>query len=224
VLRVYAPAHAALDEVGGERCPVVRRRVSPNHGHRSGPSLSGWLLTCVTLCQWSTSTILPPCHLCFLLFSQHLPISSTSQRLCHHLRAFGIAICESSLMVSSLIQLYSSCPLLCLSQCIALVLWLLGLCGGQGDEIIAYGVMSLSYGGDSKRGLLSCYAKAKPRSSKWDDAQRWLSSSRTFDGDRHQSSCVDDRTLSSASQRVRHLWGTAAGRRGDDRDQARARL
>jgi hypothetical protein len=70
------------------------------------------------------------------------------------------------------------------------------------------GVMSLSYDGGSGRGLLSCYAKAKPRPSKWDDAQRWLSSSRAPDDDRRRSSCADDRTLlPSASQRGRQSWG-----------------
>ncbi|KAK3154557.1 hypothetical protein QOZ80_2BG0192100 [Eleusine coracana subsp. coracana] len=71
------------------------------------------------------------------------------------------------------------------------------------------GVMSMSYDGGSSggaRGLLSCYAKAKPRPSKWDDAQRWLSSSssrRAPDDDRRRSSCADDRTLlPSASQKA----------------------
>jgi hypothetical protein len=68
----YVPARAALDEVGGERCSVVRRTVSSNHERRSGPGLSGWLLTCVAFSRWSTSTDLPPVPR-FLLFSKHLP-------------------------------------------------------------------------------------------------------------------------------------------------------
>jgi hypothetical protein len=49
--------------------------------------------------------------------------------------------------------------------------------------------------------------KAKPRLSKWDDAQRWLSSSLAPDDDRRWSSCADDRTLlPSASQRGRQSW------------------
>ncbi|XP_062217450.1 remorin-like [Phragmites australis] len=73
------------------------------------------------------------------------------------------------------------------------------------------GMMSLSYDAGSGRGLLARYAKAKPRPSKWDDAQRWLSS-RTPDDDRRRSSCADDRMLlPSASQKGRHSWGAADG-------------
>ncbi|RLN09103.1 uncharacterized protein C2845_PM11G10360 [Panicum miliaceum] len=74
------------------------------------------------------------------------------------------------------------------------------------------GMMSLSYdaGGGSGRGLLACYVRAKPRPSKWDDAQRWLSSSRAPDDDRRRSSCADDRLLlPSASQKGRHSWSAA---------------
>ncbi|TVU03518.1 hypothetical protein EJB05_50956, partial [Eragrostis curvula] len=80
------------------------------------------------------------------------------------------------------------------------------------------GAMSMSYdaGSGGRGGLLACYAsKAKqPRPpSKWDDAQRWLSSSsRAPDDDRRRSSCADDRTLlPSASQKgTRHSssWGS----------------
>jgi hypothetical protein len=81
------------------------------------------------------------------------------------------------------------------------------------------GVMSLSYyDGGSGRGLLSCYAKAKPRPSKWDDAQRWLSSSRAPDDDRRRSSCADDRTLLPLASEM----GRATGGRGDG-DQAGGR-
>ncbi|KAK3158387.1 hypothetical protein QOZ80_2AG0136520 [Eleusine coracana subsp. coracana] len=73
------------------------------------------------------------------------------------------------------------------------------------------GVMSMSYDGGSSgggRGLLSCYAKAKPRPSKWDDAQRWLSSSSSSS----RRAPDDDRTLlPSASQKAgrQHSWGAA---------------
>lgn len=75
----------------------------------------------------------------------------------------------------------------------------------------------MSYDAGTGRGLLSCYAKAKPRPSKWDDAQRWLSSSRRApDDDRRRSSCADDRTLlPSASQKARLSWGAAAQDEGD---------
>nr|ACL53121.1 unknown [Zea mays] len=75
------------------------------------------------------------------------------------------------------------------------------------------GMMGLSYDADSGRRLLARYAKAKPRPSKWDDAQRWLSSSRAHDDDdRRRSSCADDRLLlPSASQKARHSWSAADG-------------
>jgi hypothetical protein len=74
------------------------------------------------------------------------------------------------------------------------------------------GMMSLSYDAGSGRGLLACYVKAKPRPSKWDDAQRWLSSSRANDDDRRRSSCADDRLLlPSASQKGRRSWSAADG-------------
>jgi hypothetical protein len=76
------------------------------------------------------------------------------------------------------------------------------------------GMMSLSYDAGSGRGLLACYVKpAKPRPSKWDDAQRWLvSSSRANDDDRRRSSCADDRLLlPSASQKGRHSWSATDG-------------
>ena len=75
-------------------------------------------------------------------------------------------------------------------------------------------MMSLSYDAGSGRGLLACYVKpAKPRPSKWDDAQRWLvSSSRANDDDRRRSSCADDRLLlPSASQKGRHSWSATDG-------------
>ncbi|XP_023157965.1 uncharacterized protein [Zea mays] len=74
-------------------------------------------------------------------------------------------------------------------------------------------MMGLSYDADSGRRLLARYAKAKPRPSKWDDAQRWLSSSRAHDDDdRRRSSCADDRLLlPSASQKARHSWSAADG-------------
>ncbi|XP_039787631.1 uncharacterized protein At3g61260-like [Panicum virgatum] len=72
------------------------------------------------------------------------------------------------------------------------------------------GMMSLSYDAGGGRGLLACYVRAKPRPSKWDDAQRWLSSSRAPDDDRRRSSCADDRLLlPSASQKGRHSWSAA---------------
>ncbi|CAN6238557.1 unnamed protein product [Urochloa humidicola] len=77
------------------------------------------------------------------------------------------------------------------------------------------GMMSRSYeagGGGGGRGLLACYVvRAKPRPSKWDDAQRWLSSSRAPpDDDRRRSSCADDRLLlPSASQKGRLSWSAA---------------
>ncbi|KAJ1279848.1 hypothetical protein BS78_04G187000 [Paspalum vaginatum] len=70
--------------------------------------------------------------------------------------------------------------------------------------------MSLGY---DAGGLLACYVKARPRPSKWDDAQRWLSSSRSApdDDDRRRSSCADGRLLlPSASHRGRHSWSAAA--------------
>ncbi|CAL4968398.1 unnamed protein product [Urochloa decumbens] len=77
------------------------------------------------------------------------------------------------------------------------------------------GKMSRSFdagSGGGGRGLLACYVvRAKPRPSKWDDAQRWLSSSRAlpFD-DRRRSSCADDRLLlPSASQKGRLSWSAA---------------
>ncbi|KAL6634691.1 hypothetical protein ACP70R_027362 [Stipagrostis hirtigluma subsp. patula] len=76
-------------------------------------------------------------------------------------------------------------------------------------------VMSQSCDAGGGKGLLARYAKARPRPSKWDDAQRWLSSSRKTGGDdddRRRSSCADDRTLlPSASQRGRHSWSDADG-------------
>ncbi|CAL5057289.1 unnamed protein product [Urochloa decumbens] len=77
------------------------------------------------------------------------------------------------------------------------------------------GKMTRSYdagGGGGGRGLLACYVvRAKPRPSKWDDAQRWLSSSRALpDDDRRRSSCADDRLLlPSASQKGRLSWSAA---------------
>jgi hypothetical protein len=75
------------------------------------------------------------------------------------------------------------------------------------------GMMSRSHdAGGGGRGLLACYVRAKPRPSKWDDAQRWLSSSQAPDDDRRRSSCADDRMLlPSASQKGRHSWSTADG-------------
>ncbi|KAL6899358.1 hypothetical protein ACP4OV_006016 [Aristida adscensionis] len=76
------------------------------------------------------------------------------------------------------------------------------------------GAMTQSYDAAGGRGLLARYARAKPRPSKWDDAQRWLSSSRAPDDDdgRRRSSCADDRTLlPSASQKGRHSWSDADG-------------
>ncbi|CAO2039528.1 unnamed protein product [Urochloa humidicola] len=74
-------------------------------------------------------------------------------------------------------------------------------------------MMSRSYdaGGGGGRGLLACYVvRAKPRPSKWDDAQRWLSASSRAalpDDDRRRSSCADDRLLlPSASQKGRLSW------------------
>ncbi|WVZ74720.1 hypothetical protein U9M48_022872 [Paspalum notatum var. saurae] len=81
------------------------------------------------------------------------------------------------------------------------------------------GMMSLSYdaGGGGRKGLLACYVnKAKARPSKWDDAQRWLSSARAApdgDDDRRRSSCADDRLLlpsAAASQKGRHSWSADA--------------
>ena len=70
--------------------------------------------------------------------------------------------------------------------------------------------MSQSHDAGDGRGLLACYVRAKPRPSKWDDAQRWLSSSRAPDDDRRRSSCADDRLLlPSASQKGRHSWSAA---------------
>ncbi|KAK8462558.1 hypothetical protein SEVIR_1G226200v4 [Setaria viridis] len=77
------------------------------------------------------------------------------------------------------------------------------------------GMMNRSYdAGSGGRGLLACYVRAKPRPSKWDDAQRWLSasssSSQAPDDDRRRSSCADDRLLlPSASQKGRHSWSTS---------------
>ncbi|CAN6245016.1 unnamed protein product [Urochloa humidicola] len=77
------------------------------------------------------------------------------------------------------------------------------------------GMMTRSYDASGGgRGLLACYVvRAKPRPSKWDDAQRWLSASSRAalpDDDRRRSSCADDRLLlPSASQKGRLSWSAA---------------
>uniref|UniRef100_A0ACD5YVY9 Uncharacterized protein n=1 Tax=Avena sativa TaxID=4498 RepID=A0ACD5YVY9_AVESA len=53
-----------------------------------------------------------------------------------------------------------------------------------------------TYSANNARALLTCYTKAKPRPSKWDDAHKWLS--RAPDGDGHgrgRSSGADHRLL-----------------------------
>ncbi|XP_040376828.1 uncharacterized protein LOC107303538 [Oryza brachyantha] len=65
--------------------------------------------------------------------------------------------------------------------------------GGSGGGVRKYD----AYGARSGNLMMSCYAKAKPRPSKWDDAQKWLS--RSGDGGsgaaRRSSSCADDGLL-----------------------------
>nr|CAB3450279.1 unnamed protein product [Digitaria exilis] len=78
-------------------------------------------------------------------------------------------------------------------------------------------MMTLSYDAGSGSGLLASYVKAaKPRPSKWDDAQRWLSSSSSRaapDDDRRRSSCADDRLLlpSASMKGARHSWSSVDG-------------
>nr|CAB3447151.1 unnamed protein product [Digitaria exilis] len=77
-------------------------------------------------------------------------------------------------------------------------------------------MMTQSYDAGSGRGLLASYVKAtKPRPSKWDDAQRWLSSSSRAapDDDRRRSSCADDRLLlpSASMKGARHSWSSVDG-------------
>ncbi|XP_047080043.1 uncharacterized protein LOC124690740 [Lolium rigidum] len=59
-----------------------------------------------------------------------------------------------------------------------------------------------SYNASNARALLTCYTKAKPRPSKWDDAHKWLSRAPEGDHGRRRSSGADNRLLlPSASQK-----------------------
>ncbi|KAM0842840.1 hypothetical protein ACQ4PT_058096 [Festuca glaucescens] len=52
-----------------------------------------------------------------------------------------------------------------------------------------------SYNASNARALLTCYTKAKPSPSKWDDAHKWLSRAPEGDHGRRRSSGADDRLL-----------------------------
>ncbi|CAM0945355.1 unnamed protein product [Alopecurus aequalis] len=52
-----------------------------------------------------------------------------------------------------------------------------------------------NYNASNARALLTCYTKAKPRPSKWDDAHKWLSRAPDDDHGRRRGSGADDRML-----------------------------
>lgn len=68
------------------------------------------------------------------------------------------------------------------------------------------------YAASNARNLLTCNTKTKPRPSKWDDAQKWLSRAPDDDGRRRTSSADDRLLLPSASQKgTRRSWSNANG-------------
>ncbi|XP_051193948.1 uncharacterized protein [Lolium perenne] len=73
-----------------------------------------------------------------------------------------------------------------------------------------------SYNASNARALLTCYTKAKPRPSKWDDAHKWLSRAPDGDHGRRRSSGANDRLLlPPASQkgvsRPSWTWSSVGG-------------
>ncbi|KAM0835130.1 hypothetical protein ACQ4PT_063145 [Festuca glaucescens] len=58
-----------------------------------------------------------------------------------------------------------------------------------------------SYSASNARALLTCYTKAKPRPSKWDDAHKWLSRAPDGDHGRRRSSGTNDRLLLPSASR-----------------------
>jgi hypothetical protein len=65
-----------------------------------------------------------------------------------------------------------------------------------------------SYNASNARALLTCYAKAKPRPSKWDDAHKWLSRAPDDGHGRRRSSGAHDRLLlPSASHKGSSVGG-----------------